>query len=312
MGWDIRKAWNMLQTIPDSTIQHYIKPVLYRPFDHKWIFYHDSLVWRTAKKVMSNMEQSNIALITNRQVNGEFRHSLCTTALIDNCAVSLETKERSYLFPLYLYPDTEKKDLFSPKDGERKPNIDPGFYKTLNETYGKELTPEEIFYYIYAVLYSNTYRTKYAEFLKIDFPRVPFTKDYTLFGKLAALGERLVNLHLLKSPGLDSPVAKFPIAGDNKVDKPVYKDGCVYINKTQYFDGVEKEVWEYQVGGYQVCNKWLKDRKGRTLSTEDIIHYCKVVTVLSKTIEIQAEIDGLYDGVEKSLIEFRQEKSGAP
>jgi len=304
MGWDIRKAWNMLQTIPDSTIQHYIKPVLYRPFDHKWIFYHDSLVWRTAKKVMSNMEQSNIALITNRQVNGEFRHSLCTTALIDNCAVSLETKERSYLFPLYLYPDTEKKDLFSPKDGERKPNIDPGFYKTLNETYGKELTPEEIFYYIYAVLYSNTYRTKYAEFLKIDFPRVPFTKDYTLFGKLASLGERLVNLHLLKSPGLDSPIAKFPIAGDNKVDKPVYKDGRVYINKTQYFDGIEKEVWEYQVGGYQVCNKWLKDRKGRTLLIEDIIHYCKVVTALSKTIEIQAEIDGLYDGVEKNLIEF--------
>lgn len=240
-----------------------------------------------------------------RQValNQDYTHFLASDHIIDNRSF-YSNKGIMSIAPLYLYPDTEKKDLFSPKDGERKPNIDPGFYKTLNEAYGKELTPEEIFYYIYAVLYSNTYRTKYAEFLKIDFPRVPFTKDYVLFGKLAEEGEELVNLHLLKSPGLDSPIAKFPIAGDNKVDKPVYKDGQVYINKTQYFDGIEKEVWEYQVGGYQVCNKWLKDRKGRTLLIEDIIHYCKVVTALSKTIEIQAEIDGLYDGVEKNLIEF--------
>lgn len=300
-GWNIRKAWSMLQIIDDSNISSYIIPVQYRPFDVEWIFYHDSVVWRTAKQTMSNMLSRNIGLILPRQLK-ESPGALVTENVIAHKTFS--AYDINYLFPLYLYPDTEERDLFSQKGGERKPNIDPGFYKTLNEAYGKELTPEEIFYYIYAVLYSNTYRTKYAEFLKIDFPRVPFTKDYALFGKLAALGEELVNLHLLKSPGLDSPIAKFPVAGDNKVDKPSYNNGRVYINKTQYFEGVEKDVWEYQVGGYQVCSKWLKDRKGRALTLEDIKHYCKVVTALSKTIEIQAEIDGLYDSVERSLIEL--------
>ena len=121
---------------------------------------------------------------------------------------------------------------------------------------------------------------------------------------MAELGEKLVNLHLLKSPELDSPVAKFPVKGDDKVDKPVFKDGRVYINNDQYFEGVDKEVWEYQIGGYQVCHKWLKDRKGRRLLTEDVIHYCKVVTALKKTIEIQKSIDAIYDEVEKDLIEF--------
>jgi len=124
--------------------------------------------------------------------------------------------------------------LFNHKenDDERKPNFDPDFYKTISDVYGKDLTPEQIFYYIYGVLYSSTYRTKYAEFLKIDFPRVPFTASYDVFGKVAELCERLVNIHLLKSMKLDSPIAKFQGEGDMKVDKPVYKDGSVYIEKS--------------------------------------------------------------------------------
>ncbi|MBI4654619.1 MAG: hypothetical protein HY752_06450 [Nitrospirae bacterium] len=184
----------------------------------------------------------------------------------------------------------------------------------------ESLSPEEIFYYIYAVLYSNIYRTKYAEFLKIDFPRIPFTNDYKLFSKMAKYGEDLVDLHLFKSKELDSPVTKFQSKGDNKIEKPKYENppsppfakggkggfGRLYINKEQYFESISPEVWEYQIGGYQVCDKWLKDRKGKRLSLDDIRHYCKIITALQKTIEIQKTIDNIYPegevgGVEKTL-----------
>ncbi|GEM_PF-1613659 len=166
------------------------------------------------------------------------------------------------------------------------------------------ITPEEIFYYIYAVLYSNIYRTKYAEFLKIDFPRVPFTKDYDLFSKMGGYGKRLVDLHLLKSGELDPPVAKFQGKGENKIEKLRYveKENRVYINQNQYFEGIPKEVWEYQIGGYQVCDKWLKDRKGRPL--DDIRTYCRIATAIQKTIEIQKAIDIIYPEAERETVLF--------
>jgi predicted helicase len=184
--------------------------------------------------------------------------------------------------------------------------MNPKLSATLTETYKKESTPDDIFYYIYAILYSNIYRTKYAEFLKMDFPRIPFTKDYKLFSQMVEYGKRLVDLHLLKSSELDPPVAKFQGKGDDKVEKLRYdeKEKRVYINQNQYFEGIPKDVWQYQIGGYQVCDKWLKDRKGRTLSLDDIKHYCKVVTSLSNTIEIQKAIDDIYPEVEKETVEF--------
>jgi predicted helicase len=175
------------------------------------------------------------------------------------------------------------------------------------DVYKKEPTPEEIFYYSYAVLYSNIYRTKYAEFLKTDFPRVPFTKDYKLFKGIREYGKRLVDLHLLKSKEIDPPIVKFNGKGENKVEKVTYREERVQINKDQYFDGVTEEIWNYQIGGYQVCDKWLKDRKGRILSLDDIRHYCKVVTAIKKTIEIQKKIDNLYPEIEKETIEFKKE-----
>jgi len=305
-GWSIRKAWDMLQSISDSNLNKFIKPVLYRPFDVRWIFYHDEMIERSRKEVMHHMLQENLGVITNRQVNGEFRHILCSNTIINDCTVSSETRERSYLFPLYLYPGPDKKDLFShteePK--KREPNVSPELLAALSEVYKKEPTPEEIFYYIYAVLYSNIYRTKYAEFLKIDFPRIPFTKDYKLFSKMAEYGQRLVDLHLLKSKKLDPPITKFEGKGDNKVEKfKCNKEKKrVYINQDQYFEGITKEVWEYQIGGYRVCNKWLKDMKRRTLSLDDIKHYCKVATSIQKTIEIQQEIDNTYSEVEEETV----------
>jgi predicted helicase len=180
----------------------------------------------------------------------------------------------------------------------------------LTKSFHKRPTPEEIFYYIYAVFYSNTYRTKYAEFLKTDFPRVPFTKRHKLFVEMGKYGKELVELHLLKSSELDTPVARFQGEGDNRVEKPRYeeKEGRVYINATQYFEGVEPEVWEYQIGGYQVMEKWLKDRKGRTLSLEDIQHYCRIGSALKKTIETQEKIDSIYVRIEEDTTSFSQKK----
>ncbi len=117
-------------------------------------------------------------------------------------------------------------------------------------------------------------------------------------------GKRLVDIHLLKSGELDPPVAKFQGKGDKKVERVRYEQGRVRINNDQHFEGIPPEVWEYQIGGYQVCDKWLKDRKGRTLSLDDIKHYCKVITALKKTIEVQEEIDSVYPNIEKEIIEF--------
>jgi len=194
--------------------------------------------------------------------------------------------------------------------GKRDSNINLTVFKNLSDAYKKEPKPKEIFYYIYGVLYSNTYREKYKEFLKIDFPRVPFTKDYKLFSKMGEFGKRLIDLHLLKSKELDPPIAKFQGEGDERVEKYEYdkKEQRVYINNSQYFEGVPEEVWKYQIGGYQVCRKWLRDRKSadRTLSLDDIKHYCKIITALQKTIQIQKQIDKIYPKVEKKIVEFEK------
>jgi predicted helicase len=198
--------------------------------------------------------------------------------------------------------------IFEPAEAYRtkKLNINQAFIDFLTKTYAKMAKPEKIFYCIYAVLHSNTYRTKYADFLKIDFPRIPFTKDYKLFSKMAEFGKRLIDLHLLKSVEIDQPIAKFHGKGDDRVDKLRYdeKEKRVYINESQYFEGITKEIWEYQIGGYKVCNKWLKDRKKKLLSLDNIKHYCKIVTSLQKTIEAQKAIDDIYPEVEKETIEI--------
>ena len=163
--------------------------------------------------------------------------------------------------------------------------------------------PEAILYYIYAILYSNIYREKYQEFLKSDFPRIPFTNDYKTFQRLAILGEQLVEFHLLKSKLLENPLARYEGSGNNRVEKRDYreKSNSVYINDSQYFDKIAPKVWNYYIGGYQVLDKWLKDRKGRVLSLEDQLHFRKMITALSQTIDIQKRIDKFYPNVEKFL-----------
>ena len=304
-NWKLDKAREKVSK--DSEWEKVITRILYRPFDLRWIFYHDAVIERSRKEVMRHMMRKNLGLIVNRQIRMDKVQHIWVSNLPADLHIIETANASAYLFPLYLYPDADKKDMFSHlESGERKPNLNPELTKSLAETYGEEPMPEAVFYYTYGVLYANSYRSKYAEFLKIDFPKVPFTKDYDLFLKIGECGRKLVDLHLVRLAELDEPIAKFQGSGDNKVEKPSYvgEKKRVYINKTQYFEGVERGVWEYQIGGYQVAWKWLKDRKGKALSVDDIRHYCKVITALKKTMEVQREIDSLFPDVEKEVIEL--------
>jgi predicted helicase len=193
---------------------------------------------------------------------------------------------------LYLYPESEVEEKLGIVS---RPNFSDEFLTEITNKLGYTPTPEAIFYYIYAIFHSPTYRTRYAEFLKIDFPRVPLTSDDQLFRKLGEYGEELVALHLMKSPKLDQHLTQIiDKGGEFIVDAghPKYSDREVIINKKgDRFTGVPKSVWEFYVGGYQVCHKWLKDRKGRQLSPEDINHYQKIIVALSETIQIMKAID---------------------
>ena len=211
--------------------------------------------------------------------------------------------------PLYLYPSENTEDLFVREQEGRWANLDSGLLNALETAHGEAPAPEEVFYYIYAILYAPSYREKYADFLKTDFPRVPFTSNRELFNALAELGHTLSDLHLLQSDKLDTPIAKFEGEGDCKVAKNKQQgfgfntdEERVYINPDQYFTPVSAELWEYQIGGYQVLEKWLKDRKERTLSHDDIRTYCRIVTAIHQTIQIQQQIDEHYPEVEKDIV----------
>jgi len=284
--------------------------ILYRPFDKRHIYYTKSVVERPLLKVMHNMLQDNLGLIGMRQYAYDvpnYNYAFVTD-IITESRIFVSNRGIASVFPLYLYPVVENRDIFSKKkaSAEKQVNINQSIMSTLSKIYRKELSPEDIFYYVYSILFSCIYRTVYAEFLKIDFPRVPFTKNIKLFEKLREYGKRLTELHLLQSAELDPPVAKFQGKGDDKVEKVSYEKGNVLINRNQYFEDIGKEIWEYQIGGYQVCGKWLKDRKGRNLSLDDIKHYCRLVTALKKTMEIQEKIDKIYPEVEKRTVEFEK------
>jgi len=313
-NWKLKVAREQIKK--DEEWEESITQILYRPFDVRWIFYHDELIERSRKEVMQHMMKGNVGLITARSNKSlQMDHFFCSDKIMETkCG---ESTTQSYLFPLYLHPirNNPKKRLsgnimmlFEPSEdyGTKKPNISLTLIERLKKEFKKTPLPEQIFFYIYAVLYSNIYRTKYAESLKTDFPRIPFTKDYKLFSKMAEYGMKLVDLHLLKSPELDQPLAKFQGKGDNKVEKLHYdeKENRVYFNQTQYFEGVTKEVWQYHIGGYQVCEKWLKERKDKRLSLDDVKHCCKIVASLQRTIGIQKSIDYVYPHVEKETIGF--------
>lgn len=289
--------------------------ILYRPFDKRWtIFNHNVAVHRRERVMHHMLAGKNLAIITSRLTKGEtFRHVQVTRNIVEVICMSPNTSNNGFVFPLYLYPDPSKKGLFDTDEkidapGGRHPNLSLTFIKDASNKLSLQFTPdgkddlqqtfgpEDIFNYIYAVFHSPTYRERYAEFLKIDFPRLPLTSNCDLFRTLCKLGGRLVLLHLMEQFGSTMPT--YPIDGNHLVEKVEYvappdqpKQGRIYINKTQYFDGIPLEVWEFHIGGYQVCQKWLKVRRGRTLTYDDIQHYQRIVAALAETIQLMSEID---------------------
>ncbi len=269
-----------------------VEKVSYRPFDDRYTFYSGKskgFIAYPRKEMQRNLIDGNISIITCRQQSSfPFQHIYATKFISDMCSVSSQTKETSYIFPLLVKVDNI--------DGSYK--MVPNFSKELIESFerelGKTIVPQELFDYIYAVLHSPMYRETYKEFLKIDFPRIPYPKDAGLFHHLSAKGAELLKLHLMEGVAGWATKVSFPINGDNIVDKPEFQDGKVYINKDQYFGNVSELAWNFFIGGYQPAQKWLKDRKGRKLEWEDLMHYGRIVYALQETDRIMKEIDEVF------------------
>ncbi len=273
----------------------------YRPFDCRFINYDLKKVVRPRYSVMRHMLHDNISLIIPRQaVTDNWNHVQVSKYLSDN-RIHYSNKGIPIACPLYLYP--EIKDQQTIEQAEiRRPNLNPEILKligeklVLNFTTEKETTknsfaPIDILDYIYAILHSPKYREKYKEFLKIDFPRIPYPKNLSTFWQLVKLGGEIRQIHLLESSIVEKYITKYPIDGNNVVSKIKYENNKVYINDTQYFDKVPQIAWEFFIGGYQPAQKWLKDRKDRELSFADILHYQKIIVALSETDRIMKKID---------------------
>jgi predicted helicase len=282
----------------------------YRPFDYRHIYYARDIVQEWQIRFHGHLLKPNIGLNVMRQTKApEWRHVMVSST--PTPAVFVEIKDGSSQFPLWRYTEIED-SIFGVKGG-RVPNlndrvvsewflrlhVEASWLSSKSER-SAAATPEDIFAYSYAVLHSPSYRSRYAEFLKIDFPRIPLTENIKLFRELAGLGEELASFHLLESAKLTNHTTQF-VGSSREVVKVGWADNTVWIDavgkksETQAgingFRGVPENVWNFHIGGYQVCEKWLKDRKGRILSNEDITHYHKIVISLQETIRLMAEID---------------------
>jgi predicted helicase len=327
-GWPVsRRRESVLQ---EGFSSSQIAPIHYRPFDRRYVYF-SSFLRRAHESTMTHMLKPNLGITTTRQVTTlPFNHILAARYVTEYKRVS--TDRNCYLFPLYLYPNGSIGRLFdetatspwepNPDQGGRVPNLSQSFTEAfkkkiglnfdaqkINTVCGESCGPRDLLAYTYAILYSPTYRERYAEFLKIDFPRVPITSDVDLFWNLVSLGNELIQLHLMEHPKLARTITSYPVNGSNRVKhrggfpkfipegKSRTKTGeiadknRVYINLEQHFDGVPEEVWEFEVGGYQVLYKWLKDRRGRVLNYDDLNHYQRIVVALQETIRLMKEID---------------------
>jgi len=317
--WDAQKVRKALDC---NAARAYIELELYRPFDYRYIVYHELLAARLNQRILSNFyNHENYGLVLGLQGQAVSTHDwnlvTITNRLIDQ---NIYRRGGGTVFPLYRYPSEKKEVLFDDTGGDwangkrgRVPNLARSFIEQLTKRVGLEFLsdgkgdlektfgPEDVFHYIYGVFHSPEYRKRYVEFLKIDFPRVPWPKDRTIFTKVCKVGHELVNLHLMKAEILESAQDKsgISIEGDNIIEKgyPKFDAGKVYINEKQYFESIRADVCEFRIGGYRVCEKWLKDRRGRKLSYDDIAHYKKIVMALGETIHLMKEpcLSELFD-----------------
>jgi predicted helicase len=296
--WNLSKARATIQQ--DKNWENKIINCSYRTLDNRPCYFSCVMMDYPRKELIQHvLNRDNLCLNFVKQTKMNFwGHVLISKN--PTPALFIEIKDGSNVFPLYLYPEIDK--LFS--DKKRKPNLNRDIVNEISQRIGWSFTEEkdetentfapiDILDYIYAVLHSPLYRERYKEFLKIDFPRAPYPQDAAQFRELATLGAKLRRLHLMEGVEPSPDMATYPKEGSNEVEKPKYITGKVYINDVQYFDNVPLEAWEFYIGGYQPAQKWLKDRKGRILGYEDIVHYQQMIRVLWETGEVMREMEKL-------------------
>ena len=290
--WNLKDARRELREI--GVQEEKFRKYDYRPFCIKWTYLSDILMDRPRGKEIHDVNSQNPALVITRQLAYlPFSHAFITAKLADICLISLRTKESSYIFPLYLL-----------KNRKKISNIKDSVLRKLKAIFGRDVDPIEVFNYIYAVLYSEKFREKYAEFLKVEYPRIPFTSDYKLFSKFADLGRKLATIHFLTFDSEEERKIGYPIDDTNVVEEIRYdrQNHRIYINNKQFFEGIVDEEWNFFIGGHQVLDRWLKDMKGQKLSLEDIRYFIRIIAAVRETIKVMRELDDLYHNIEKTLV----------
>lgn len=286
----------------DDAWESRLTDILYRPFDYRPIFYADYLIERPRERIMRHLlGGSNQALVVPRQSKDGpgALSALVTDRIAAHKAVS--AYDINSVFPLYLFSGEDRLDA-----GKRTPNVAPWVFASLESRFGEPVTPEAVFCYVYAVLYSEEYRGRYAPFLAADFPRIPFPESLRLFKLLAQLGAELVDLHLLRV-SLQTTV-QYIGTGTGRLSRSKRllrgyreKERRVYVNEEgQYFEGISPRVWRYRVGGYPVLSRWLQDRAGRILTLEECRTFIRTAAAIERTIQVQERIDELIVELEEA------------
>lgn len=314
--WKIADAQADLRTHPD--IKKHVVPIQYRPLDTRYTYYTGQTGFhcRPRSAISSHLVfGENLALCVCRIVTSPvWQHAFITDKITENSYISNRGSESGHVFPLYTYTHPARQDLST----ERAPNLKPAFIKAFSERLGlpqtgqfgmpEGISPENLLAYIYAVLHSPAYRERYYEFLKYGFPRIPLPSDIAHFRRLSTLGQRLIDMHLLNfsraSFSLQDcaknvpapPWHRFEGEGDGVVSKPGYRDGHVWINPTQHFTDVPEAVWDFEIGAYQVCEKWLQDRRGERLSDVELRQYQQILVAVSETLDIMEALDFENEG----------------
>ena len=262
--------------------------ISYRPFDTRWTCFSNDIIWRMRENVVKHfLACLNIGFCCKRSFEFDAPPCFVSAAPIDNrywtCAGS---KGTDYVFPLWLYEENMGRI-------EKRANMDSAIVAKIGTAICGDASPEDIFAYIYGILHTPSYRKKFKEFLKTDFPRIPYPKDAAQFKAVAEVGRSLIDIHLMRdaAPGLSETRARFPKMGSNIVEEVRFDDGRVFINAEQFFDNVPQIAWEMPIGGYRPAEKWLKDRKGRALTGDDIKHYQRIIIALIKTAEAAEKLE---------------------
>jgi predicted helicase len=288
--WHLKEARQTVRR--DENWKRPIMPCAYRPFDERYCYFSEVAMDYPRRELLDHVGgRENLSLLVSRQQNKTgFRHVWITDGVAESCVVSLGTREQNYVFPLWLYNGALN-------DGEkRRANFDAQVFSKFSKI-APGVIPETLIDYIYAVLHSPDYRQRYGEFLKSDFPRIPYPKDKKTFSALAKNGAALRKVHLMEDPELNKSATTYPVAGDHVVKKPRFDEtgetgkGRVWINETQYFGNVAETTWNFYIGGYQPAQKWLKDRRGRPLSRDEIKHWQRIGVALAETDKIMKKID---------------------